>query len=78
MYKGSVAQLVEWQTIDLKDVGSSTQWFFWRCRCRIRGIRSGLNSRQLCRTQHQAERRAAWPGTAHDVTAQYGMAASAQ
>jgi hypothetical protein len=32
----------------------------------------GLNSRQLCRTQRQAERRAAWPGTARN-----GMAASA-
>jgi hypothetical protein len=72
-----VAQLVEWQIRDLKEVGSSSPWCFWRCRCRICRIRSGLNSRQLCRTQRQAERRAAWPGTARDVTARYGMAASA-
>ena len=71
MHKGSVAQLVEWQIRDLKELGLSPSWCFWRCRCRIR---SGVNSRQLWRTQRQAERRAAWPGTARDVTAQHGTA----
>ena len=72
-----MAQLVEWQIRDLMELGSSPSWCswcFWRCRCRIR---SGVNSRQLWRTQRQAERRAAWPGTARDVTARYGLAASA-
>ncbi len=59
------------------DYSSEVRWFeptlcFWRCRCRIRRIRSGVNSRQLCRTQRQAARRAAWPGTARHGTAQYG------
>ncbi len=76
MHKGSVAQLVEWQIGDLKEVGSSSPRCFRHCRCRICRIQSGLNSRQLCRTQRQSEPRAAWPGTALDVTAQYGMAAS--
>ena len=65
----SVAQLVEWQIRDLKEVGSSPSCCFWRCRCRIRRIRSGINLRQLCRTQRQAEHRAAWPGTARHGTA---------
>jgi hypothetical protein len=56
----SVAQLVGWQIRDLKEVGSSQLCCFWRCRCRIR---SGINLRQMCRTQRQAERRAEWPGT---------------
>ncbi len=63
IHKESVSQLVEWQNRNLKKVGSSPPWCFWRCHCRIRRIRSGLNSRQLWRTQRQAERRAAWPGT---------------
>ncbi len=46
-------------------------WCFWRCRCRIRRIRSSVNLRQLCRTQRRAERRAARPGTAR-----YGTASS--
>ncbi len=59
-----MAQLVEWLVIDLEELGSSPSWCFWLCRCRNRRIRSGLNSRQLWGTQRQAERRAAWPGTA--------------
>ncbi len=58
-----MAQLVEWQIRDLKKLGSSPSWCFWRCRCRICRIRSGVNSRQLWRTQRQAELHAAWPGT---------------
>ncbi len=51
------------------DYSSEGRWIepiqcFWRCRCRIRQIRSGVNSRQLWRTQRQAARLAAWPGTA--------------
>ncbi len=37
---------------------------FWRCRCRIRRIGSGVNSRQLWRTYRQTARRTVWPGTA--------------
>ncbi len=59
-----MAQLVKWKISNLKEVGSNPAWCFWRCRCRIRWIRSSVNLRQLCRTQRQAERRAAWPGTA--------------
>ncbi len=64
-----MAQLVEWQIIDLKELGSSLSWCLWHCRCRIR---SGVNSRQLWRMQRQAERRAAWPCTARHGTARYG------
>ncbi len=67
VHKESVAQLVEWQIRNLKS--SSTSWCFWRCCCRIRRIRYGVNSRQLWRTQRQAECRAAWPGTARHGTA---------
>ncbi len=66
MFKVSVAQLVEWQSGVLKELGSSPSWCFWRCCCRIR---SDVNSRLLWRTQRQAERRAAWPGTARNGTA---------
>ncbi len=51
--KVSVAQLVEYQIVVLKEVGSNHSL----CFCRCRRIRSSLNLRQLCRTQCRAERR---------------------
>ncbi len=58
--------------IDLEELGSSPSWCFWLCRGRNCRIRSGLNSRQLWGTQRQAERRAAWPGTARHGMVRYG------
>ncbi len=52
-YKVSVAQLVEYQIVVLKEVGSNHS----SCLCRCRRIQSSLNLRQLCRTQCRAERR---------------------
>jgi hypothetical protein len=41
----------------------------------FRPIKSGATvPLKLCRTQRQAERRAAWPGTARDVMARHGTA----
>jgi hypothetical protein len=48
-----VAQLVEYQIVLPKEVGSSHSW----CFCRCRRIRSSLNLRLLCRTPCRVERR---------------------
>jgi hypothetical protein len=70
-HKVCVAQLVEYWIIVPKEGGSSAPGVFAAA-----SIQSSVNLRQLSRTQRRAECRTALPGTARDVTARHGMAAS--